>query len=63
VISLKEKCPEFVVREDGIFSFQGCVCVPNCKELKEKIMNEAHNTPYSIHPGGNKMYKDLLQNF
>ena len=22
-------------------------------------MEEGHNTPYSVHPGGDKLYKDL----
>ena len=26
-------------------------------------MSEAHNTPYSVHPGGDKLDKDLKQNF
>jgi hypothetical protein len=33
--------------------------VPNVKELKDKILCEAHESTYSIHPGGNKMYYDL----
>jgi hypothetical protein len=33
--------------------------VPNVKELKDKILQEAHNSAYSIHPRGNKMYQDL----
>jgi transposase InsO family protein len=33
--------------------------VPNVKELKDKILREAHESAYSIHPGGNKMYHDL----
>jgi hypothetical protein len=33
--------------------------VPNVKELKDKIRCEAHESTYSIHPGGNKMYEDL----
>jgi hypothetical protein len=28
--------------------------VPNIKELKDKILCEAHESAYSIHPGGNK---------
>jgi hypothetical protein len=31
----------------------------NLKELKDKILCEAHESAYSIHPGGNKMYHDL----
>jgi hypothetical protein len=33
--------------------------VPNIKELKDKILCEAHEPTYSIHLGGNKMYRDL----
>jgi transposase InsO family protein len=33
--------------------------VPNLKRLKDKILHEAHESAYSIHPGGNKMYHDL----
>jgi hypothetical protein len=33
--------------------------VPNVKELKDKILREAHESTYSIHPGVNKMYHDL----
>jgi hypothetical protein len=35
------------------------ICVPNIKELKDKILYEAHESAYFIHPGGNKMYHDL----
>jgi hypothetical protein len=33
--------------------------VPNIKELKDKILQEAHESSYSIHLGENKMYHDL----
>jgi hypothetical protein len=33
--------------------------VPDIKELEAKILCEAHESNYSIHPGGNKMYHDL----
>jgi hypothetical protein len=33
--------------------------VPNVKELKDKILCEAHESVYSIDSGGNKMYHDL----
>jgi hypothetical protein len=33
--------------------------VPNVKEFKDKILCEAHDLAYSIHPGGSKMYYDL----
>jgi hypothetical protein len=34
--------------------------VPNVKELKDKILREAYESAYSIHPRGNKMYHDLI---
>jgi hypothetical protein len=33
--------------------------VPNIKKLEDKILCEAHESNYSIHSGGNKMYHDL----
>jgi hypothetical protein len=33
--------------------------MPNVKELKDKILHEAHESDYSIHPRENKMYHDL----
>jgi hypothetical protein len=33
--------------------------VPNIKELKDKILREAHKSTYSIHLGGNKKDHDL----
>jgi hypothetical protein len=39
--------------------YKGRICVPNVKELKAKTLHEAHESAYSIHAGGNKMYHDL----
>jgi hypothetical protein len=33
--------------------------VPDVKELKDKILREAHKSAYSIYPGRNNMYHDL----
>src|SRR5262249_51082751 len=35
------------------------LCVPDVNELRQKILNEAHNAPYSVHPGATKMYHDV----
>ena len=37
--------------------------VSDDKELKKKLLFEAHNTVYTMHPGGNKMYQDLKQHY
>jgi hypothetical protein len=39
--------------------YKGRICVPNIKELKDKILREAYESTYSIHPRGNKMYNDI----
>jgi hypothetical protein len=55
----EEKPPGFSEDDEGVLWDKGRICVPNVKELKEKILHEAHESAYSIHPGGNKMYHDL----
>jgi hypothetical protein len=37
--------------------------VPRKEYLKKKILDEAHTSRYSIHPGNTKMYHDLRQQF
>jgi hypothetical protein len=49
----------FELREENSLWFQNRICVPDIPEIKELIFKEAHQTPYSIHPGSTKMYMDL----
>lgn len=37
--------------------------MPNDEELRRRILSEAHDTPYSVHPGGDKMYHDMRLQF
>jgi hypothetical protein len=55
----EEKSPGFSEDEEGVLWYKGRICVPSIKELKDKILREAHESTYSIHPGVNKMYHDL----
>jgi hypothetical protein len=58
--NIKEyKSPGFSEDEEGVLWYKGRICVPSIKELKDKILREAHESAYSIHLGGNKMYYDL----
>ncbi|XP_056687157.1 uncharacterized protein [Spinacia oleracea] len=53
---------DFKIHDDGSLRFKGRWCVPQkYEELKRRLMDEGHNTPYSVHPGGDKLYKDLKQ--
>ena len=42
--------------------FGNRVCVPDDPELKRRLMEEGHSSAYAMHPGGNKMYRDLREN-
>jgi hypothetical protein len=55
----EEKSSGFSKDDEGVLWYKGRICVPNVKELNYKILREAHESDYSIHPGGNKKYHDL----
>jgi hypothetical protein len=55
----EEKSLGFLKYDEGVLWYKGRICVPNVKELKDKILREAHESFYSIHPEKNKMYHDL----
>jgi hypothetical protein len=44
---------------EGVIWFKDRLCVPDIKSIRELILKEAHETTYSIHPGSEKMYRDL----
>jgi hypothetical protein len=44
---------------EGTLWFEERLVVPKKEALKKKILDEAHTSRYSIHPGGTKMYHDL----
>jgi hypothetical protein len=54
-----EKSPDFLEDDEGVLWYKGRICVPKVKELNDKILCEAHESSYSIHPGGYEMYHDL----
>jgi hypothetical protein len=54
---------DFSMEEDGTIYFRGCLCVPQKAIVKMEILREAHQTPYTVHPGETKMYQDLKQSF
>jgi transposase InsO family protein len=52
-------------REDdqGIVWFINCIVVPKNEGVRQQILDEAHLSRYSIHPGSTKMYHDLKQHY
>jgi hypothetical protein len=59
----EDKSPGFLEDDQGMLWYKGRICVPNVKELKDKILHEIHESTYSIHLGGNKMYHDLKASY
>jgi hypothetical protein len=55
----EEKSSSFSEDDEGVLWYKGRICVPNIRELSDKILREAHESAYSIHPKGNKMYHNL----
>ncbi|KAJ0949182.1 putative nucleotidyltransferase, Ribonuclease H [Helianthus annuus] len=46
-------------KEDGAYYVTGRIWVPLYGDLRELVMDEAHKSRYSVHPGSDKMYHDL----
>ncbi|KAH0775071.1 hypothetical protein KY290_012208 [Solanum tuberosum] len=57
----KQRVLAFEQGGDGVLKYQGRLCVPMVDELQERIMEEAHSSRYSIHPGSTKLYRDLRE--
>ena len=55
----------FYLHEDGMVRYAGTtrLYVPHASPLVRDIMDEAHTSMYSVHPGETKMYRDLRRIF
>jgi hypothetical protein len=49
--------------EQGVVWFNNRIVVPKNEEVRQQILDEAHLSRYSIHPGRTKMYQDLKQHY
>jgi hypothetical protein len=54
----KEQLPDLKTDEEGTLWFRDRLCIPK-GEARGILLNKAHNSAYSIHPGTTKMYLDL----
>jgi len=63
----RARCGEadgFYLTEGGTLkTSNGRAVVPSNAELRRDILDEAHQTRYTVHPGNNKMYQDLKKRF
>ncbi|XP_070034868.1 uncharacterized protein [Nicotiana tomentosiformis] len=59
--ALAGKSKDIIVESDGVLRMGDRLCVANIDGLRQSILEEAHNSRYTIHPGSTKMYHDLKQ--
>lgn len=52
-----------VLDYDIVLSIRGKICVLKLGELVRWILEEGHNSRYSIHSGVDNMYYDLIQHY
>jgi len=50
------------IHGDRTLHFGDRICVPK-GDVRQEVLSESHNSAYSIHPRGTKMYQDLKQRF
>ncbi|XP_047260738.1 uncharacterized protein LOC124893986 [Capsicum annuum] len=49
----------FTIDGEGVLRRHGRLCVPVVGDVRQLILDEAHSSRYSIHPGATKLYQDL----
>jgi hypothetical protein len=55
------KATYFRKDNQGMLWFKDRIVVPKDAEIHQQILDEAHLSRYSIHPGSTKVYQDLKQ--
>ncbi|WVZ63645.1 hypothetical protein U9M48_013259 [Paspalum notatum var. saurae] len=53
----------FTLDDQRVLWFKNRLVVPKDMELRKRILDEAHTSMFTMHPGNNKMYQDLKQKF
>ncbi|WVZ63608.1 hypothetical protein U9M48_013224 [Paspalum notatum var. saurae] len=59
----EEKRACFTLDDQVVLWFKGRLVVPKDMELRKKILDKAHTSMFTMHPGSNKMCQDLKQKF
>ncbi|VVA39127.1 PREDICTED: retrotransposon, partial [Prunus dulcis] len=54
---------DYAIRGDGALVTGTRIFIPKNDDLKREIMEEAHCSTYTMHPGSTKMYRTLQENY
>ncbi|KAK1413557.1 hypothetical protein QVD17_35332 [Tagetes erecta] len=60
---MKGMLEQLIKGEDDILRINNRIWIPVTNKLRDKILEEAHKSKYMIHPGSDKMYKNLKGNY
>ena len=63
-MELEEKVHEgkyidFYLDDEDILWINERLCIPDVDNMRKEILEEAHFTVYSVHPGATKMYHNI----
>ena len=61
--ALKGMEKKLEIRGDRVYCFMDRIWIPKSGGFREIVMEEAHKTRYSVHPGSDKMYLDLKKQY
>ena len=56
-------CEELRVDDDGILWLQDRLVVPVVEDIRRRLLEAAHSSSYTMHPGSTKMYHDLRMHY
>ncbi|KAK9109466.1 hypothetical protein Sjap_017526 [Stephania japonica] len=51
--------PDWSISDQGVIHFRNRLWIPAQEQLRRELLQEAHRSFYSIHPGNTKMYCDM----
>ena len=51
----------FVLMADDTLKFKNRLCIPHVGELRRELLIDFHNSIFTVHPGGTKMYNNMNQ--
>ncbi|GJW08700.1 hypothetical protein Tco_1571123 [Tanacetum coccineum] len=60
-LNTKRRKDDFEQTDDGEIYFFDRIWIPSVGGVRKLIMDEAHTSRYSVHPGADKMYYDLTE--
>ncbi|XP_058075841.1 uncharacterized protein LOC131224340 [Magnolia sinica] len=55
--------PRWDVGSDGGIRCRNRICIPNKLDIKQAVLNEAHRSKLTIHPGRTKIYQDVKRHY